>query len=168
MFKRYGKNSKRIHYLVAILFEGWRALQKDDHEENEPLWVDGGFVASYFEMRGCIDDNWDNFGQRLFGLTYDPEPGALDIVAQRHVFTDKMTGYFHRFQGIRADAGSFTLDPVLIESLKTIPTRARFIEWIVANSQMSAFHVDRLCFEVAEHHRLDHFDWAELLSSSKQ
>lgn len=93
MFKRYGKNSKRIHYLVAILFEGWRALQKDDHEENEPLWVEGGFVASYFELRGCIDDNWDQFGQRLFGLTYDPAPGALDIIADRHVFTDRTTGF---------------------------------------------------------------------------
>ena len=168
MFKQYGKNSKRIHYLVAILFEGWRALQKDDHEENEPLWVDGGFVASYFELSGSIDANWDQFGQRLFGLTYDPEPGALDIIADRHVFTDRTTGYFHRFQGIRPDAGSFTLDSVLVESLKSIPTRARFIEWLVANSQMSAFHVDQLCFEIGQHHMLDHFDWAELLSSSKQ
>ena len=154
MFKRYGKNSKRIRYLVAILFEGWRSFQEDDLEENEPLWVDGGFVASYFESSGSIDANWDNFGQRLFGLTYDPEPGALDIIADRHVFTDRTTGYFHRFQGIRADAGSFTLDSVLVESLKTIPTRARFIDWIVANSQMSDFHVDRLCFEIGEHHRL--------------
>ena len=50
MFKQYGKNSKRINWLVAILFEAWQQLQKDDCEENEALWIDGGFVASYFEL----------------------------------------------------------------------------------------------------------------------
>ena len=168
MFKQYGKNSKRINWLVAILFEAWQQLQKDDREENEALWIDGGFVASYFELSGSLDPNWDKFGQTFFGLTYDPEPGALDIVAQRHVFTDKMTGYFHQFQGLRPDAGSFALDPALVDILLTIPTRARFIDWVVSHSQMSPFHVDRLCFEIGEHHMLDHFNWGELLSLNKQ
>ncbi|MBO7172732.1 MAG: hypothetical protein J6V64_00075, partial [Burkholderiaceae bacterium] len=163
MFHRYGAKSINSRLLTAFLFEAWLGVQKGDVDEEGIVWVDGGFVLSYFAICEHLPHDWDRLGQRIFRFTYDSAPLATDICAERYVFTERMTGYFRAFQGVRHDPGSFALEPRLTHTLRKLHDRAAFVDWMTTNLHAETFQINHLCFELGEHRMLDSAAWAEIL-----
>lgn len=131
--------------LMGMLYEYWLQIhESEDDEEVEREAVEASKILAWYENQTKKAYEWEKVGERLFQLAYQPYL-CCDLTVDRHVFAERSIGYFHPYQGVRSDAGSFLFDETIDSQLMELVNRSQLIAWLSEQFHDSQDKVSEVC-----------------------